>query len=41
MVRKSGADWHTLDEIWISNGETSHRARVEVRVEFEEVSNEF
>jgi hypothetical protein len=36
MVRRSGDDWHTLDTIWISNGKTNDRARVEIRVEFEE-----
>lgn len=37
MVQESGGDWQTLDHIWISNGDTNDRARVDVRVELEEV----
>ena len=40
MVEKSGHDWHTLDRIWISNGDKNHHARVEIRLELEEVSDE-
>ena len=39
-VRESGDDWHTLDTIWISNGKTDDRARVELRLELEEVTDE-
>ena len=34
-VRKSGDDWVTLDEMWLTNGETSVRAKVEYRVRFD------
>ena len=40
MVQESGDDWRTLDNIWISNGDSNDHARVEIRLEFEEVSHE-
>jgi hypothetical protein len=39
-VQESGSDWQTLDEIWISNGNTNDRARIELRLEFEEKHHE-
>lgn len=39
-VRKTGGDWHTLDTIWISNGSTNDRARVEIRLELEETDDD-
>ena len=40
MVQESGDEWQTLDSIWISNGDSNNRARVDIRLEFEEVSHE-
>jgi hypothetical protein len=40
MVQESGDDWHTLDTIWISNGVTNDPARVDIRLEFQEVDHE-
>ena len=39
-VRESGDDWQTLDTIWISNGNTNDRARVEIRLELEEAADD-
>lgn len=39
-VKRSGDDWQLLDKIWISDGKTNDRARVELRVEFEETDDE-
>ena len=40
MVQESGDDWKTLDDIWISNGKTNNRARLQVRLQFEEEYHE-
>jgi len=40
MVQESGDDWRILDRIWISNGTTSKLARVEIRLELQEVDHE-
>ena len=40
MVQESGDEWQTLDNIWISNGDSNSRTRVDIRLEFEEVSYE-
>lgn len=39
-VQRSGDDWQVLDKIWISNGTKNDRARVEQRVELEEIDDE-
>ena len=39
-VLEAGADWTTLDTIRISNGTQSSMARVEIRVDWEDVSDE-
>jgi hypothetical protein len=39
-VQRSAGDWQQLDKIWISNGTSNDRARVELRVEFEETNDE-
>ncbi len=39
-VRQSADDWHTLDTIWISNGKRNHHAKVQIRLELEEVQDE-
>ncbi len=40
MVQESGDDWQTLDRIWISNGATNDRARLDIRLEIMEVNHE-
>ena len=35
-VHKSGDEWQTMDQIWISNGETDIKGRIEIRVELEQ-----
>ena len=40
MVQESGSNWQTIDNIWISNGAKNSRARVDFRIEFEEVNHE-
>ena len=40
MVQEDGKDWKTLDHIWISNGQTNDYARLDIRVEFQEVHHE-
>lgn len=35
-VHEVGADWQTLDKIWISNGQTNSVARVQARVDWAE-----
>ena len=37
-VQRSNAGWQPLDTIWISNAGATAKARVELRVEFEEVA---
>lgn len=32
MVQRSGSDWQTLSEIWLSDGAHSEKGRVEIRV---------
>ncbi len=39
-VRESGSDWHTLDHIWLSDGKTNDRARVDIRIELEELEEQ-
>lgn len=39
-VPRSGDDWLTVDTIWISNGDRSNQARVEIRLELEEARDE-
>lgn len=39
-VQRTADDWHVLDTIWLSNGKTNDRGRVELRVELEEPSDE-
>ena len=34
MVQRSGDDWQTVDEIWISDGADSDRAKVQMRTRF-------
>jgi hypothetical protein len=34
-VQRDSSDWHTLDTLWLSNGEEDIKARVEVRVSLE------
>ncbi|MBW3542006.1 MAG: hypothetical protein KY476_17185 [Planctomycetes bacterium] len=34
VQRSSEAEWQVLDHIWVSNGEASARATVELHVEF-------
>jgi hypothetical protein len=31
-VRQSGADWHTLDTVWLSNGAKAGLSRVQIRM---------
>ena len=38
-LREGGDDWHAVDAIWVSDGQTTERARVEMRVELEEASD--
>ena len=40
MVHENGDDWQTLERIWISNGVTNDFARIDVKLEFEEVHHE-
>lgn len=37
-VRENDDHWEHIDTIWISNGEDHFRARVEIQVELDEVS---
>jgi hypothetical protein len=39
-VHQVSDDWKTLDEIWISNGRTTSRARVQARVSWQSSSPE-
>ena len=39
-VHEIGGDWKTLEEIWISNGNETCKARVQVRVNLEESNHE-
>ncbi len=39
-VLEAGGGWTELDRIWISDGNQSSMARVEIRVDWEEVSDE-
>ena len=34
MVGRSGDDWQTVDEIWISDGTSNDRAKVRMRTRF-------
>jgi hypothetical protein len=34
-VHKNGADWQRLEQVWISNGKTDCRGKIEIRVELE------
>ena len=36
-VLESSDDWRHVDDLWISNGEEYLRARLEIRVQLEEV----
>ena len=39
-VQSSSDDWQVLDTIWISNGTETTKARVELRVEMEEIDDD-
>ena len=39
-VQKSGSGWKQVDTIWISNAGKNATARVEIKVELEEVRDE-
>ena len=38
-VHESSQDWQHVNTLWISNGEEHTRARVEIRVQLDEVKN--
>jgi len=38
-VQESSSDWEQIDTLWISNGEEHVRARVEIRVQLDEVDH--
>jgi len=40
MVHESSDIWHTVDHIWLSNGETYGKATVQVQIKLQEEEGE-
>lgn len=39
-VQQTGSDWHTVENVWISNGEKTDNVQVQIRLELQEEVDE-